>query len=99
MIPGRRLHRYTYADYVALELESPTKHEFLGGEIYAMADGTVHARHEDGTWTVRSAITGGTRCCRKPGRRAAGRRDLSRQRDQPRAAKRRLGSHGGHAPR
>jgi hypothetical protein len=36
----RSLHRYTYADYVALELESPTKHEFLGGEIYAMAGGT-----------------------------------------------------------
>lgn len=37
MFPGRPLHRYTYADYVALELESTTKHEFLGGEIYAMA--------------------------------------------------------------
>jgi len=37
---GRRLHRYTYADYVALELESPTKHEFLDGEIYAMAGGS-----------------------------------------------------------
>lgn len=23
------LHRYTYADYVALEESSPTKHEFL----------------------------------------------------------------------
>lgn len=36
----RRLHRYTYADYVALELQSPTKHEFLDGEIYAMAGGS-----------------------------------------------------------
>lgn len=36
----RRLHRYTYEDYVALELESTTKHEFLDGEIYAMAGGT-----------------------------------------------------------
>jgi len=36
----RRLHRYTYADYVALEGESPTKHEFLDGEIYAMAGGS-----------------------------------------------------------
>ena len=34
------LHRYTYADYVALELDSPTKHEFLDGEIYAMAGGS-----------------------------------------------------------
>lgn len=33
-------HRYTYADYVALEQESTTKHEFLAGEIYAMAGGT-----------------------------------------------------------
>jgi Uma2 family endonuclease len=40
MFPARRLHRYTYADYVALELESPTKHEFLDGEIYAMAGGS-----------------------------------------------------------
>jgi Uma2 family endonuclease len=40
MQPGRRLHRYTYADYVALEGQSPTKHEFLDGEIYAMAGGS-----------------------------------------------------------
>jgi Uma2 family endonuclease len=33
-------HRYTYADYVAVELESSTKHEFLDGEIYAMAGGS-----------------------------------------------------------
>ena len=37
---ARRLHRYTYADYVALEQESSTKHEFLDGEIYAMAGGS-----------------------------------------------------------
>lgn len=40
MMTGRRLHRYTYAQYVALELLSPTKHEFLDGEIYAMAGGS-----------------------------------------------------------
>src|SRR5262245_2486925 len=40
MLPARRLHRYTYADYVALEADSPTKHEFLDGEIYAMAGGS-----------------------------------------------------------
>jgi len=38
--PGRRRHRYTYAEYVALERESPTKHEFFDGEIYAMAGGS-----------------------------------------------------------
>ena len=37
---ARGHHRYTYADYVALELESSTKHEFLDGEIYAMAGGS-----------------------------------------------------------
>jgi Uma2 family endonuclease len=36
----RRHHQYTYADYVALELQSPTKHEFINGEIYAMAGGS-----------------------------------------------------------
>ncbi len=40
MLQGRRLHRYTYAEYVALEQESSTKHEFFDGEIYAMAGGS-----------------------------------------------------------
>jgi Uma2 family endonuclease len=34
------VHRYTYADYVALEMVSSSKHEFLDGEIYAMAGGS-----------------------------------------------------------
>jgi Uma2 family endonuclease len=33
-------HRYTYQDYVWLEDESSTRHEFLDGEIFAMAGGT-----------------------------------------------------------
>jgi Uma2 family endonuclease len=37
---ARGHHRYTYADYVAVELESSTKHEFLDGDIYAMAGGS-----------------------------------------------------------
>jgi Uma2 family endonuclease len=40
MIPARGPHRYIYADYAAVELESPTKHEFLDGEIYARAGGS-----------------------------------------------------------
>jgi Uma2 family endonuclease len=36
-----RLHRYTYADYVGVEMTSSTKHEFLDGEIYAMAGGSA----------------------------------------------------------
>ena len=40
MSEPRRLHHYTYADYVALEMTSTGKHEFLNGEIYAMAGGS-----------------------------------------------------------
>jgi Uma2 family endonuclease len=36
----RRLHRYTYAEYTAFENISAEKHEFLDGEIYAMAGGS-----------------------------------------------------------
>jgi Uma2 family endonuclease len=31
---------YTYAEYLALEDESPIRHEYFAGEIYAMAGGT-----------------------------------------------------------
>lgn len=36
------LHKinYSYAEYLALEASSNVKHEFLGGQIYAMAGGT-----------------------------------------------------------
>jgi Uma2 family endonuclease len=34
------LHRYTFADYLRLEDESSTRHEFFDGEIVAMAGGT-----------------------------------------------------------
>ncbi len=33
MVLGRPLHRYTHAEYVALEREGPTNHELLDGEI------------------------------------------------------------------
>ncbi len=34
------LHHYSYAEYLALEEHSRARHEFVGGEIYAMAGGT-----------------------------------------------------------
>lgn len=39
MTIARRVH-HTYADYLAVEHDSPVKHEYLDGEIFAMAGGT-----------------------------------------------------------
>jgi Uma2 family endonuclease len=39
MATARRVH-HTYADYLAIEHSSPVKHEYLDGEIFAMAGGT-----------------------------------------------------------
>ena len=36
-----RHHRHSFRDYLAVEEISTVKHEFLDGEIYAMAGGTV----------------------------------------------------------
>ncbi len=36
---ARRVH-YTYEQYLALEGDSPIKHEYLDGEIYALAEGS-----------------------------------------------------------
>jgi Uma2 family endonuclease len=38
-VPAHRI-RYTWAEYLALEASSNVKHEFLDGQIYAMAGGT-----------------------------------------------------------
>lgn len=61
---GRRHHRYTYADYVGLEMYSQTKHEFLDGEIYAMAGGSED--HAALAIAVMGALLGavGERPCR-----------------------------------
>lgn len=40
MIGPSRIHRYTYADYVGVELTCTIKHEFLDGEIHALASGS-----------------------------------------------------------
>ena len=39
--PVRRIHRYSYEAYLEHESSSNSKHEFLDGEIYAMAGGTL----------------------------------------------------------
>lgn len=48
--PARR-HRYTFAEYIALEEQSDTKHELINGEIYAIAHGTP----EHGRLAIRMA--------------------------------------------
>jgi Uma2 family endonuclease len=40
MSTGARQLHYTYAEYLALEEESSVRHEYLDGEIYAMAGGS-----------------------------------------------------------
>lgn len=50
------LHRYTYAEYLALEDASNVKHEFLAGEIYGMAGGTPE--HAALSVAVSSALLG-----------------------------------------
>lgn len=36
-----RLHHYSFKDYLLVEETSAVKHEYLDGEIYAMAGGTI----------------------------------------------------------
>ena len=36
-----RLHHYSFKDYLAVEEMSTVRHEFLDGEIYAMAGGAI----------------------------------------------------------
>lgn len=49
--PAHRI-RYTWADYLALEVASNVKHEYLDGQIYGMAGGTPeHA-------ALKAAVTG-----------------------------------------
>lgn len=67
--PAHRLD-YTYADYLAFEASSNVKHEFLDGQIYAMAGGTPeHA-------ALASAFTGLLFVQLRPGRCRAHDSDL-----------------------
>ena len=56
-----RLHRYTFNDYLPMEASSTVRHEFLAGEIYAMAGGTPQhaALAASMTAALISALRGG----------------------------------------
>ena len=54
-----RLHRYTFHEYLVLEESSTVRHEFLAGEIYAMAGGTP--QHAALAMAVGAALVAQTR--------------------------------------
>jgi Uma2 family endonuclease len=60
-LPARH-HRYTFAEYLSVEEMSVVKHEFLDGEIYAMAGGSpLHAALSAAVVTALSlAVRGGS---------------------------------------
>ncbi len=63
-VSGRPEHHYTYAEYVALELDSSTKHEYCDGEIYAMAGGSAdHAALSANMIIALGAVVDDRGCC------------------------------------
>ncbi|MCK6551796.1 Uma2 family endonuclease [Myxococcota bacterium] len=59
------VHRvfYAFEDYLTLEADSPIKHEYLAGQIYAMAGGTPeHAALAAAVTTALSVALAGGRC-------------------------------------
>jgi Uma2 family endonuclease len=45
VMPAREYQRMSYEEYLVLERDSETKHEYVNGEVYAMVGGTPeHAR-------------------------------------------------------
>jgi Uma2 family endonuclease len=60
---ARHLHRYPYREYLAHEETSNVKHEFLDGEIFAMAGGTPeHAALAAAVTVVLGAAAGRGPC-------------------------------------
>jgi Uma2 family endonuclease len=58
-----KVHTYEYGDYLRLEGDSATRHEFVDGEIYAMAGGTPEHAALGATVTalIRSQLPAGCR--------------------------------------
>jgi Uma2 family endonuclease len=56
--------RISYAEYLALESESDTKHEYLDGEVFAMAGGTITHSALAGALITALSIALRDRACR-----------------------------------
>ena len=55
--------RFTYADYLVWEEAHPERHEYLGGEVFAMAGGsTAHNTLAGNMYIALRAQTRGTPC-------------------------------------
>ncbi len=63
MVATRSRHRYTLADYLAVEEMSNVRHEYLDGEIFAMAGGTPeHAALSAAIVVLLGSRLKGTQC-------------------------------------
>jgi Uma2 family endonuclease len=63
MTAVKNLYLVSVADYLAGELESPIKHEYLGGAVYAMAGArNVHDRIASNTLVALESRLRGKRC-------------------------------------
>jgi Uma2 family endonuclease len=63
MIQAVHCVRYTFREYLTTEEDSPIKHEYLEGQIYAMAGGTPeHAALAAAVTTKLGVALAGTRC-------------------------------------
>lgn len=63
MVPSRARHRYTLEDYLGVEEMSSVRHEYLDGEIFAMAGGTPeHAALSAAVVVVLGSKLRGGRC-------------------------------------
>jgi Uma2 family endonuclease len=63
MVAAKKLHRISVEDYLAGELASPVKHEYLGGVVYAMAGGSnAHTTIASNTTTALGSRLRDRRC-------------------------------------